>query len=84
MLRTVRQKTKYKCADAIIVACDKQVDMARFAGKRLIKTNVKAPIKDAKGLINQALSSPVYEAEQGCAQSVSIKPHRLVQICTGF
>ncbi len=28
-------------ADAIIVACDKQVDMNRFAGKRVVKTNVK-------------------------------------------
>ncbi|MGF1735909.1 PTS fructose transporter subunit IIABC [Photobacterium satsumensis] len=49
-------------AEAIIVSCDKQVDMARFAGKRLIKTGVKAPIKDAKGLIGQALAAPQYQA----------------------
>ncbi|MGF1726840.1 PTS fructose transporter subunit IIABC [Photobacterium nomapromontoriensis] len=49
-------------AEAIIVSCDKQVDMTRFAGKRLIKTGVKAPIKDAKGLINQALQAPAYQA----------------------
>ena len=49
-------------AEAIIVSCDKQVDMTRFAGKRLIKTGVKAPIKDAKGLIGQALASPEYQA----------------------
>lgn len=49
-------------AEAIIVSCDKQVDMARFAGKRLIKTGVKAPIKDAKGLIGQALAAPEYQA----------------------
>ncbi|KLV09613.1 PTS fructose transporter subunit IIC [Photobacterium aquae] len=48
-------------AEAIIVSCDKQVDMARFAGKRLIKTGVKAPIKDAKGLIGQALEAPAYQ-----------------------
>ncbi|MGR5063552.1 PTS fructose transporter subunit IIABC [Photobacterium sp. DNB22_13_2] len=48
-------------AEAIIVSCDKQVDMARFAGKRLIKTGVKAPIKDAKGLIGQALAAPQYQ-----------------------
>ncbi|MCQ1059551.1 fructose-specific PTS transporter subunit EIIC [Photobacterium sp. ZSDE20] len=48
-------------AEAIIVSCDKQVDMARFAGKRLIKTGVKAPIKDAKGLIDQALAAPQYQ-----------------------
>lgn len=47
-------------ADAIIVACDKQVDMARFAGKKVIQTNVKAPIKDAKALIQQALEAPIF------------------------
>ncbi|MDH5923954.1 fructose-specific PTS transporter subunit EIIC [Vibrio splendidus] len=51
-------------ADAIVVACDKQVDMARFAGKRVISTNVKAPIKDAQALIKQALNAPSYQAEQ--------------------
>ncbi|MFB2864573.1 fructose-specific PTS transporter subunit EIIC [Aeromonas sp. MdU4] len=49
-------------ASAIVVACDKQVDMARFAGKPLVKTGVKAPIKDGKGLIEQALKAPAYVA----------------------
>ncbi|WP_447737219.1 PTS fructose transporter subunit IIABC [Aeromonas veronii] len=49
-------------ATAIVVACDKQVDMARFNGKPLIKTGVKAPIKDGKGLIEQALKAPSYVA----------------------
>ncbi|MCW0507180.1 fructose-specific PTS transporter subunit EIIC [Aeromonas piscicola] len=49
-------------ASAIVVACDKQVDMARFNGKQLIKTGVKAPIKDGKGLIEQALKAPAYVA----------------------
>ncbi|WP_394144617.1 PTS fructose transporter subunit IIABC [Vibrio atypicus] len=61
-------------ADAIVVACDKQVDMARFAGKRVIKTNVKAPIRDAQGLIQQALNAPSYQVEQSNAnQSVADK-----------
>lgn len=61
-------------ADAIVVACDKQVDMARFAGKRVISTNVKAPIKDAQGLIKQALSASSYQAEQAPTnQSVAEK-----------
>ncbi|MEM0549624.1 MULTISPECIES: fructose-specific PTS transporter subunit EIIC [Aeromonas] len=51
-------------ATAIVVACDKQVDMARFAGKPLIKTGVKAPIKDGKGLIEQALTAPAYVADK--------------------
>jgi PTS system fructose-specific IIC component len=61
-------------ADAIVVACDKQVDMARFSGKRVIKTNVKAPIRDAQDLIQQALNAPSYQAEQSNAnQSVADK-----------
>ncbi|MEF1283129.1 fructose-specific PTS transporter subunit EIIC [Vibrio sp. M250220] len=61
-------------AEAVVVACDKQVDMARFAGKRVIKTNVKAPIRDAEGLIQQALSAPIYQAEQiQSTQSVADK-----------
>lgn len=61
-------------ADAIVVACDKQVDMARFAGKRVIKTSVKAPIRDAQGLITQALNAPAYQAEAtSTGQSVSDK-----------
>ncbi|WP_421269841.1 PTS fructose transporter subunit IIABC [Aeromonas veronii] len=51
-------------AAAIVVACDKQVDMARFAGKPLIKTGVKTPIKDGKGLIEQALKAPAYVADK--------------------
>ncbi|KFI13459.1 PTS fructose transporter subunit IIC [Vibrio coralliilyticus] len=51
-------------ADAIIVACDKQVDMNRFAGKKVITTGVKAPISDAKGLIEKALQAPLYIASE--------------------
>mgnify|MGYP003624408686 CR=1 FL=1 len=50
-------------AEAIIVASDKQVEMARFAGKKLIETGVKEPLKDAKGLIQKALNAPVYHAD---------------------
>lgn len=63
-----------KRADAIVVACDKQVDMARFAGKRVIETNVKAPIRDAKGVIHQALSASPYQAKSTSSkESVSAK-----------
>ncbi|MGL4381984.1 MAG: PTS fructose transporter subunit IIABC [Vibrio sp.] len=60
-------------AQAIVVASDKQVDMARFAGKRLIKTNVKAPIRNAQQLINQALTAPNYQAENTASPSVTNK-----------
>ncbi|WP_321273612.1 fructose-specific PTS transporter subunit EIIC [uncultured Vibrio sp.] len=58
-------------ADAIVVACDKQVDMSRFAGKRVVKTNVKAPIRDAQGVIREALESPQYHDEAGSNSKVS-------------
>ncbi|EKO3372780.1 PTS sugar transporter subunit IIA [Vibrio fluvialis] len=59
-------------ADTIIVACDKQVDMNRFAGKRVVKTNVKAPIRDAQGVINEALSAPVFQAEMKASTPSSV------------
>ena len=52
-------------ADAIIVACDKQVDMNRFAGKKLIKSGVKEPIKRGKQMIENALQAPAYQAQAG-------------------
>lgn len=54
-------KEEIERADAIIIACDKQVDMSRFAGKRVIQTNVKAPIRDAKALINEALNATIFQ-----------------------
>ncbi len=59
-------------ADAIIVACDKQVDMNRFAGKRVVKTNVKAPIRDAQGLINEALNAPTYQTDSNGNTQASV------------
>lgn len=47
-------------AEAVIVCCDKQVDITRFSGKKLIETGVKAPIKDAISVIKQALNAPIY------------------------
>ena len=52
-------------ADAIVVASDKKVDMDRFAGKKVIVTGVKAPIKDAKSVINNALNAAPYKASAG-------------------
>ncbi|MCA2017341.1 fructose-specific PTS transporter subunit EIIC [Vibrio tritonius] len=59
-------------ADAIIVACDKQVDMNRFAGKRVIKTNVKAPIRNAQALINEALNVPTYQVDANANSQSSV------------
>lgn len=50
-------------AEAVIVACDKQVDLDRFNGKKVVITGVKAAIKDAQGLIRQGLASQPYQAK---------------------
>lgn len=52
-------------AEAIIVAADKQVQMNRFAGKKVYKTKVADGINKPEELINNALSDscPVFEGE---------------------
>ncbi|WP_087018500.1 fructose-specific PTS transporter subunit EIIC [Thaumasiovibrio subtropicus] len=60
-------------ASAIVVACDKQVDLNRFSGKKLIKTGVKAPIKDGKGVIEQALNAAPYQGSETPADSSESK-----------
>ena len=51
-------------ADGIIVACDKNVPMSRFDGKRVVITKVADGINKADELIDRALSgsAPVYHA----------------------
>ena len=54
-------------ADGIIVAADKNVAMARFAGKRVVITKVADGINKADALLDRALSgnAPVYEGAGG-------------------
>ncbi len=47
-------------ADAVIVAADTSTPMERFAGKKVVQVSVKDAIKDAKGLIEQTKTAPVY------------------------
>lgn len=56
-----------KAADCIIVACDVNVPLERFAGKKLIKVQVSDGISKADQLIKRAISgdAPVYSAEGG-------------------
>ena len=58
-------------AETIIVAADKPVAMARFAGKKVLKTKVADGINKPEELINKALSDscPVFEGE-AAAESV--------------
>ncbi|WP_460292507.1 PTS fructose transporter subunit IIABC [Clostridium tertium] len=52
-------------ADGIIVSCDREVDMDRFIGKRVVVTGVKSAIDKPKELINKALnpSTPLYTSK---------------------
>ncbi|MBQ8083468.1 MAG: PTS sugar transporter subunit IIA, partial [Clostridia bacterium] len=54
-------------ADGVIIAADKNVEMARFDGKHLVKVPVADGIHKAEELITKATSgeAPVYKAEAG-------------------
>ncbi|WP_372446408.1 fructose-specific PTS transporter subunit EIIC [Streptomyces chrestomyceticus] len=50
-------------ADGIIIAADKDVDPARFVGKRLLVVGVAEGIRHPEELIGRVLGAPVYGAE---------------------
>lgn len=66
------QKEIEEC-DGIIVAADKNVDMARFGGKRVLKVSVSAGINRPEELINKILhgEAPVYLEKGGKAPDAS-------------
>ncbi|PPT99429.1 PTS fructose transporter subunit IIC [Xanthomonas arboricola] len=43
-------------ADLVLIAADREVDLARFGGKRLFKSGTKPAINDGPALINKALA----------------------------
>ncbi|MGS0580321.1 PTS fructose transporter subunit IIC [Xanthomonas oryzae pv. oryzicola] len=43
-------------ADVVIIAADREVDLARFGGKRVFKSGTKPAINDGPALINKALA----------------------------
>lgn len=60
--KNVLTKEEIALAECIIIAADKNIDMARFDGKRLISTKVSDGIHKGEELINRAVSGtvPVY------------------------
>ncbi|WP_128431307.1 fructose-specific PTS transporter subunit EIIC [Streptomyces cyaneus] len=60
-----------KTADGVIVAADKDVDLSRFAGKRVLSVGVAEGIHHPERLIERVLSAPVHEAGAGPAASVA-------------
>jgi PTS system fructose-specific IIC component len=56
-------------ADGVIVAADKDVDLSRFAGKRVLKVGVAEGIRHPERLIEQVRSAPVHEPGSAAAAS---------------
>ncbi|PWI15861.1 PTS fructose transporter subunit IIC [Streptomyces sp. Act143] len=51
-----------RTADGIIVAADKDVDLSRFAGKRVLTVGVAEGIRHPERLLEQVLSAPVHRS----------------------
>ena len=49
-------------ADLVIIAADKQVELSRFAGKRVFQSGTKPAINDAKNLITKAFAEAKTQA----------------------
>ena len=52
-------------ADAVVIAADTHVDLARFGGKRIYQTSTKQALKDGAGVIAAALAAPEPVAAAG-------------------
>lgn len=63
--KNVLTPEEIEAADGIIIAADKNVEMVRFDGKRVCKTNVSAGINRPEELINMIIEekAPVYHYE---------------------
>lgn len=70
--KNILTKEEIENCDGIIVAADKNVEMARFDGKKVISTQVSDGIKIPEKLINRIVSgdAPIYH-HSGAAESAS-------------
>lgn len=61
-VKNILTKKEIEECDGIIVAADKNVEMARFDGKKVLKTNVSAGINNPEELISKVVEGkvPVY------------------------
>ncbi|MEU8933373.1 fructose-specific PTS transporter subunit EIIC [Streptomyces sp. NPDC048409] len=57
-----------RAADGVIVAADKDVDLTRFAGKRVLKVGVAEGIRHPERLIEQVRSAPVHRPGGAAAE----------------
>ncbi|QUP52760.1 PTS fructose transporter subunit EIIBC [Ralstonia syzygii] len=56
-------------ADVVLIAADTQVDLSRFAGKRVFRSGTKAAIHDGQALIRRALAEAAVAAPTAQAQA---------------
>lgn len=61
--------TEIADAQAVIVASDIDVDLERFAGKRLVVVPVARGVKEPDALIKKALAAPIYKEGQAAKDS---------------
>ena len=61
-------------ADIVLIAADKGVDRARFAGKRVYAASTKAAIRDGRGLIATALAEARMQPADGAASDAPARP----------
>lgn len=71
--KNILTKEEIENCDGIIVAVDKNVEMARFDGKKVISTQVSDGIKIPEKLINRIVSgdAPIYHHSGAAAESAS-------------
>lgn len=69
--KNILTKEEIENCDGIIVAADKNVEMARFDGKKVISTQVSDGIKIPEKLINRIVSgdAPIYHHSGAAAES---------------
>ncbi|MGW4912148.1 fructose-specific PTS transporter subunit EIIC [Streptomyces sp. NPDC004270] len=60
-----------RTADGVIVAADKDVDLSRFVGKRVLKVGVAEGIRHPEQLIERVRSAPVHEPGGSAADSAT-------------
>ena len=70
--KNILTKKEIAECDGIIIAADKNVDMARFDGKPVVKTSVSNGINKPEELISKIIdgSAAIYHAEGGAGTSV--------------
>ena len=71
--KNILTKEEIENCDGIIVAADKNVEIARFDGKKVISTQVSDGIKIPEKLINRIVSgdAPIYHHSGAAAESAS-------------